>query len=65
MNLLFELSGETGSRLNWSSPIRISALASHRKMIHLYEGVAPCRTRNSLQSPLSLTTVMATNELLC
>jgi hypothetical protein len=40
MNLLFELSSETGSRLNGPSPVRISASASHRQMILLYKGVA-------------------------
>jgi hypothetical protein len=29
MNFLFELSGETGSRLNWPSPVRISASANN------------------------------------
>jgi hypothetical protein len=40
MNFLFELSSETGSRLNWPSPVRIPALVRHRQMILLKGGVA-------------------------
>ena len=61
MNFLFELSSETGSRLNWPSPVRISASANNGSDIECFRHgmndtplcTAP-RGRNRLQDEDSL-----------